>query len=102
MAETTEVRGCASISRKAEDRSNSEEGKTGDCDKGWQKESAPKEIHAVSNMASTRKAKIESNVIDQVLLHQNNDHQANTLKIEQVQQKMKCPEKRIIHFASDI
>ena len=41
-------------------------------------------------MTSTRKAKVKANVIDQVLLHRNNDHKAKTVKIEKVHQKEKA------------
>ena len=57
-------------------------------DNSWHKESAPKESHAVSSMTSARYAKVNANVIDQVLLHRNNDHKAKTVKMEKVHQKV--------------
>ena len=45
--------------------------------------------HAVSNMTSTRKAKVKASVIDQVLLRRDLDHQPKTVNMEKVQQKEK-------------
>ena len=54
----------APIRRKADERSKSEDGKTGGAGNEWQKESAPMEPHAVSHMTQIKKTELKANNID--------------------------------------
>ena len=93
MPETTDSRVVLPSDGKQRTEANAKTAKQETVDHGWQKESVPKESHAVSNMTLPRKAKGKSNVIDQVLLRWDLDHQPKTVKDRERCSKRTSPER---------